>query len=322
MHVTSSNISIPILDTSPSISLEDLENAFKRVERQFNVYNLLPDRNLEKNTTKENNTEEHVFTLDGSFENDFYDNDYNISIDGPLVEQLNQNISNVHIENMTIDGIDEINNEPNTDGGDERQSINETDLSKGIPNYAVSDKTSHQEEIEITSIRSYNSPLINKMSQNVNLVTEQSIWNSSRFQGDNTNHDISSSSTEEDDLNLIRRPSYHIFGREYEFYDQLVDGLSEENVSRENIDIPDSSDNISTNTTDLLPNVHLLLVTTETPETKEWRKRILEEEIKLLRLKQKLIQHQVMIMLCSHTFILFCEIIFYSVKKLFSKSCS
>ena len=191
MHVTSSNISIPILDTSPSISLEDLENAFKRVERQFNVYNLLPDRNLEKNTTRKNNTEEHVFTLDGSFENDFYEDDDNISIDGPLVEQLNQNISNVHIENMTIDGMNETNNEPNTHEGDERRSINETDFIKYIPNHELSDKTGQQEEIEITSIRSYNSPLINKISQNVGLVTEQSIWNSSRFQGDNTNHNIS-----------------------------------------------------------------------------------------------------------------------------------
>jgi hypothetical protein len=164
----------------------------------------------------------------------------------------------------------------------------------------VNDTNSLQEEIESTSIRSYTSPLINKIFQSVKLVTEQSVRNFSRFESDYTDYNISSTSTEEEDHDLINKTSYHIFGREYEFYDQLVSGFNEESVSRENIDIPDSSGINPRNTTNVLPNVHVVLVTTETPETKEWRKSILEEEIKLLRLKQKLIQHQVIIKVYIH----------------------
>ena len=138
----------------------------------------------------------------------------------------------------------------------------------------------------------------------MNRSTESSVWNSSPSESDNIDYNISSASTETEGPDMIRKTSYHIFGREYEFYDQLVSELSEENVSGENIDISDSRGIMPTNSTNLLPNVHLVLVTTETPETQEWRKRILEEEIKLLRLKQKLIQHQVMITLYSlHLFL-------------------
>ena len=47
-----------------------------------------------------------------------------------------------------------------------------------------------------------------------------------------------------------------------------------------------TEENSSKNTS----NVHLILVTTETPELKNWKRQILQEEIKLLRLKQKLIR--------------------------------
>ena len=145
--------------------------------------------------------------------------------------------------------------------------------------------------------------------ENVELFTPKEISLTTTHSYDHS--DSRTQSNSENEPQSSSKTSYNLFGREYEFYDQLIKEKTEQTTYGSAYDLlakinnkisfdsqtdttignEVTEENSSKNTS----NVHLILVTTESPELKNWKRQILQEEIKLLRLKQQLIQHQVRI---------------------------
>ena len=284
IHVSSSNVLLPAEHNRDNFeSRQALERKSSHFEKQPNVYNILIDARLKFNTNNRSRTS---------------------SSDLLLYSSSTEHDHTVHLSNSS-------KNQERTDsqaGGDVRgnyiQSLNKDgriDLprSSNTSNYLVNG-----------SARSYNSILINKYSKNMNLSTAQPEFNSSKIQ---MSSDMKNGSVKDENSNtssLILKPSYNIFGRDYKFYDQLVETLRIKNNSAEDsidlaIDDEDfpivnqakgkenrESEGIG-NETYSAPKIHFVFVNEETSEMKKWKTRFLEEELKLIRLKQEYIQHKV-----------------------------
>ena len=106
-------------------------------------------------------------------------------------------------------------------GGDVRGNYIQSPNKDGRINLPRSNNTSNY--LVNGSARSYNSILINKYSKNMNLSAARPDFNSSKIQ---MSSDMKNGSVKDDNSNkssLILKPSYNIFGRDYTFYDQLVE---------------------------------------------------------------------------------------------------
>ena len=154
----------------------------------------------------------------------------------------------------------------------------------------------------------------------MNLSTAQPELNSSKIQ---MSSDMKNGSVKDENSNkssLILKPSYNIFGRDYNFYDQLVEKLRIKNSSAEDsIDLAIDDEDLPIvnqakgkenresegigNETYSAPKIHFVFVNEETSEMKKWKTRFLEEELKLIRLKQEYIQHKVIFCLVVELFI-------------------
>ena len=317
IHITSSNISLPNIGNIRRVSFDDLENAFKRVEKQFSVYNFMADtskvENIEtrekettKNMTNFNEMEESESVASEDLEDDYYDYDYIIS---------NSTLQTYHFRNMSGEALNDhlddkasFSTKKDLDSKIERNDTfsTEVQLEKNDLNVDEEDELFIQEDISVKMSQSSEPSFMNKNSED---IRDNSNSSSNTFDYPLDHVNDTETSNLESDLPRTQRTSYQLFGHEYEFYDQLINKKIEEStyanayellVKTNNkmnfdgqIDDSISTEDKESNSTKKSSNIHLVLVTTETPELKTWKKRILLEEIKLLRLKQQLIQHQV-----------------------------
>lgn len=316
IQITSSNVSLPNIGNIRRVSIDDLENAFKRVEKQFSVYNFMADtskvENIEigeketmKNMTNFNEMEESESVVSENLEDDYYDYDYIIS-NSTSQKHLFRNVSGEaldHLDDKTSFST-RMNLHSEIEGDDTFST--EVQLEKNNLNLDEEDELFIPEDITIAMAQSSETSFLNKKSED---IQDQSKSSSNTFDYPLDHVNDTAPSNLESDLLTTQRTSYKLFGREYEFYDQLINKKIEETTyanayellvkTNNKMNFNDQiGDSISTqdkesNSTKKSSNIHLVLVTTETPELKTWKKRILLEEIKLLRLKQQLIQHQV-----------------------------
>lgn len=316
IRITSSNVSLPNIGNIRRVSFDDLENAFKRVEKQFSIYNFMADtskvdnieigeKEVTNNMTNFNEMEGSESVVSENQEDDYYDYDYIIS-NSTLQKYLFRNVSGEAFDHP--DDKDSFSSRVNQNSkiqGDDALS-NEVQLEKNGLNVDEEDELSIPEDISIAMSQSSKPSFLNKDSEDINNNLNSSS-NTSNYPLDHVND--TETSYLESDLLTTQRTSYQLFGREYEFYDQLINKKIEETtyanayellVKTNNkmnfdgqIDDSISTEDKESNSTKKSSNIHLVLVTTETPELKTWKQRILLEEIKLLRLKQQLIQHQV-----------------------------
>ena len=294
IQVTSSNVLIPAEHTRDNFeSRQALESKSSHFEKQRNVYNILIDARLKFNTNNRSRTSSSDLLLHSS---------------------STEHDHTVHLSNSSKNQ-ERIGSQA---GGDVRGNYIQSPNNDGQMNLPRSNNTSNS--LVNGSARSYNSILINKYSKNMNLSTAQPEFNSSKIQ---MSSDMKNGSVNDENSNkssLILKPSYNIFGRDYNFYDQLVEKLRIKNGSAEdsiNLAMDDEdlpivnqakgkenreSEGIG-NETYSAPKIHFVFVNEETSEMKKWKTRFLEEELKLIRLKQEYIQHKVIFCLVVELFI-------------------
>ena len=289
IQISSSNVSLPKLGKMRRVSFEDLEHAFEKMEKQFSVYNFMSDTSeiegvrFDEKDSSRNFTEVDAIQVTESaadeWDDDYYDYDYVVP-NSTFKKYLYRNVSEKHLDidsEATDIPIEELNYE---------HKINETTFIK-----AQLEKNDLSFEKNVESFT----------PKEISLTTTQSYDHS----------DLRTQSNSENEPDSTSKTSYNLFGREYEFYDQLIKekteqttyGSAYEFLSKINNKVAFDSQtdtNIGNEVTEEnslknTSNVHLILVTTETPELKNWKRQILQEKIKLLRLKQQLIQHQVRI---------------------------
>ena len=281
IQVTSSNVLLPAEHTRKNFESRDgLESKSSHLEKHRNMYNILIDGRLKFNTNNRTRTSSSDLLLHSS------------SIQHNHTDYLSNSSKNQERISSRAGGDVSHNyiQSPNNDG-----KIN-LPRSNDSSNSLVND-----------NIRSYNYILMNKHSKNLNLSTE---FNSSKIQMPSSMKNGSVKDEKSNKSSLILKPSYNIFGRDYSFYDKLVEKLRIKNSSAEdsmNLAIDDEDLTIvsqakgkenresegTNNQTYSASKIHFVFVDEETSEMKKWKTRFLEEELKLIRLKQKYIQHKV-----------------------------
>ena len=268
--------------------------------------NVVDKKESSKNITEFNTIKAEESTTLEDLEYDYYSFDYNVS-DTPFTKYLYRNISNETFGAFDIESTENQNKKLDSNIIENKPFLMEAQIDKDVVPYEDITESSTQHEFTLTTSRSHISSFLNKMSER---VTEESRRSSNSSEYPFVNKNITTSSNSDSEPKSTRRESYHLFGREYEFYDQLNKENNEESTFRSAYELlakinnkneieGQKNDSIDSgvmrfNSTNGSSDVHLVLVTTETPEFKNWKKRILQEEIKLLRLKQQLIQHQVL----------------------------
>ena len=289
IQISSSNVSLPKLGKMRRVSFEDLEHAFEKMEKQFSVYNFMSDTSeiegvrFDEKDSSRNFTEVDAIQVTESaadeWDDDYYDYDYVVP-NSTFKKYLYRNVSEKHFNH------------------DSEAADNSTEELNHA--YEINDTTLIEAQLEKNDL---------DFEDNVELFTPKGISHTSTYSYDHS--DSTTQTKSENEAQSSSKTSYNLFGQKYEFYDQLIKekteqttyGSAYEFLSKINNKVAFDSQtdtNIGNEVTEEnslknTSNVHLILVTTETPELKNWKRQILQEEIKLLRLKQQLIQHQVRI---------------------------